>query len=147
MYKILIFLCIASSVLPAQSLPELIQEYENHCNEIVLDTIAIYGYSNLLYVPDTERSGNVTRMREGTVTDTVWMNAVCPVYRYSASDDAMHAFNGAWKYPETDRTIRINPYNGQPIKKVEGTKICEVKRREIQPFSNHFWNWLKHYND
>lgn len=118
-------------------LGDLIRKYERYCNEIVKDTVIQLGVIKERF----EAIGNgFYRVR----LDTTWTEVDCPEY----------------KHKELLRITKLPPSNEmtwpeyhvvggedwvarENMREVARDYICECKRREIVPFSDHFWEWVK----
>lgn len=132
-------LLVALGTVYSQPLPDLIAEYKRHCNETVLDTVEQTGY---VYTNEDLR------------LDTVWLYTECPTYKFrdlgifTLVDDAL--ISGSTWYVDTMQGPSLSIYRGrsfsEDLETVTRPMICEVKRRELRPWSAHFWQWVEAYN-
>lgn len=131
---LLIFLPITAS---AQSLPELIREYEKYCAEMVHDTIEVQGTIHYELVPVMD-GGKIDHYTYGQA-DTTWSKPECPEFKEFSwlrqtvfrLEPEMVLYGGGLFQPE------------MPQKRITRKYYCLVKRREVDPFSEHFWEWVK----
>lgn len=123
LFFIFLFLAVSLSA-GAQTLQELIVEYEAYCNQTVLDTIQQDG---LISYEATNGK------------DTVWLKPNCSKYKQAddrwdcITADGLILHRGGFDlFAEEDETERVHRPH-----------VCRCKRRRIVPFSEHFWNWVK----
>lgn len=135
---LLIFLPITAS---AQSLPELIREYEKYCAEMVNDTIEVQGTIHYELVPVMD-GGKIDHYTYGQA-DTTWSKPECPefkesswargtVLRFEPAEMVLYEVSGG-------RIVQSE----MPQKRITRKYYCLVKRREVDPFSEDFWEWVK----
>lgn len=132
-FSISISISITTSAISAQSLPELIKQYEKECSAIVPDTIEQTGKITYDLVPVKNANGVILHYALGT-PDTVWNAPNCPEYKeYHSGFIFYNSLNNARASEKANKT------------EVSITRkyICEVKLREVEPFSEDFWNWLR----
>jgi len=105
---------------------ELLLEYEAYCSEIVLDTVTEYGR----VIPRTQGH-----------TDTAWIGYKCREFK-SGGEIVMTLglHPGGWQIVDGMGNV-LEDHPG-PVH-VERLHICAVKRREVEPWSEDFWNWIK----
>ncbi len=140
MKKLLLLLALLPIITTAQSFKDLIKKYESHCNETVLDTIRQHGT-----VTETFEQINGTYYW-AVKLDTVWEAPDCPEYK----TPVIHFLTSAQIH--LDVSSASLTYTGAIYGSEKGDKkqrsisrdyVCECKRREVEPFSEHFWNWIK----
>jgi len=106
---------------------ELLLEYEAYCNEIVLDTITEYG--------------KLMPYKQG-LPDTAWIGYKCGEYKHG-SPIVMTIGSlrfGGWRV--VDGMGNVLEDHPDPVY-VKTIHICSVKRARVEPWSEHFWNWIK----
>ncbi|MEX0314730.1 MAG: hypothetical protein AB3N18_11175 [Allomuricauda sp.] len=147
MKKTLLILILLPIVSFGQDLKQYIQDYEKYCNQIVLDTIEQQGHV-------TESFKLIDREKGywGVKLDTTWYEPECPEFKttrviYWTSPTIQ------WHGVTTDTELIGDFVSSGGISGSErGNKkqrpisrdyVCECKRREVQPFSEHFWEWVK----
>lgn len=140
----LTILALSMAVLTsAQSLPELIEKYEQYCNETVKDTIIQTGTitEKMVKVPGTNYYA--------VQLDTIWNSPSCPEFK-QVRGYAPWISQGSVTYTTLDvgvvhttGAIRGTEWSKENTRPIQRDYVCEVKRREIEPFSEHFWNWIK----
>ena len=150
---IICLIFIAVQPLSAQSFSELIKKYEKECSKLVPDTIDQEGTVTYDLVPVLDAKGKILHYALGK-PDTVWNAPNCLEYKNSAnvSYGLRWNSNGYWSDGITNLSLTTYATAG-PIQGSEHTEktrvkvtrqyICEVKQREVEPFSEHFWNWIK----
>jgi len=104
---------------------ELLLEYEAYCNELVPDTITEYGEVNPI------RGGKL---------DTIWKGYKCREFKHGNRLSFPDCFSGGWQI--VDGMGNVLQESQGPVY-VGRLHICAVKRREVEPWGEHFWNWLK----
>ena len=129
----IVFLLLSIN-LGAQSLPELIREYEEWCNETVLDTVMVGVTYELIDVPLLNESGDTIGYR---VTHSNERLDPCPEYR--DGDGTLYRISAPIKWDSW--TVGNSTFKGSESREV----ICECKRRPVVPFGEGFWEWLKNY--
>ena len=112
----LITFLIISNFCNSQNIRQVITAYENHCNDIVKDTLFQYGKVMTELVPV---SGNIVKV---VPVDTIWQEFKCPEYC-----DESPTISVAGKFV----------YIGDKV--VRREKICTCKRKRPKPFSLEFW--------
>ena len=140
MKKAILILMLLPIFSYGQDFKKLIKEYEKYCAEKVTDTILQHGTI-------TETLKDVGNGYYQIKLDTTWTKPSCPEFKtpknynlgYVLYDDNMitltgtTAFGGIYGTEEAEKKTRS----------VTRQYICECKRREVEPFSDHFWNWIK----
>ena len=151
MKNVILFLALtATQCAVAQSLPDLIRKYEKECSQIVPDTIKQYGNVTYDLVPVKDAKGEILHYALGT-PDTVWQEPSCPEYKDGYT---LLIRSGSIRYiPDSTTLFGSSPSLNGPISGSEKPQktvvpitrsyICQVKLREVEPFSEHFWDWLK----
>ena len=104
---------------------ELLLEYEAYCNELVPDTITEFGEVNPI------RGGKL---------DTIWKGYKCREFKHGNRLSFQDCFSGGWQI--VDCMGNVLEESQGPVY-VGRLHICAVKRRELEPWGEHFWNWLK----
>lgn len=138
MKHILILLILLPITASAQSLPELIREYEKYCAEMVQDTIEVQGTIHYELVPVMD-GGKIDYYTYGQA-DTTWSKPECPEFK-----EFSWARGAVLRFEPDDMVL----YDGRLVqseirqKRITRKHICLVKRREVAPFSEHFWEWVK----
>lgn len=128
-----------------QSFPELIAQYEKDCSQIVNDTIEQTGTISYEIIPVYDQVGKLAHYAYGKA-DTVWDEPECGVFKflnYSTWLKGVVLWNQGITL--TDNSYPIYSTERQATTKVRITRkyVCQVKQREVEPFSEHFWEWLK----
>ena len=143
MKKLLIICLFAPCFTQAQTLPELIAEYENYCNELVPDTVLQEGLINYDLVP-VMRFGEIVNYAFAN-SDTVWQKVKCPEFKDSDRlSFTRYRITNNWEGETTPLHIEAMS-KFRITEKTTRLHICTVKRREPRPWSEDFWNWLKAY--
>lgn len=138
----LLFLVIAT-VANCQSLPDLIREYEKHCNQIVKDTIEQHGTVTYKHIPVKDSNGEVLHYAIHP-TDTVWQKVRCPEYKNFGNRGLVLYGGSSDNFILSTNVGTYGPASEVPKKiEVKRDYICSCKLREVEPFSEHFWNWIK----
>ena len=105
---------------------EILLEYEAYCNELVLDTITEYG--------------KLMPYKQG-LPDTAWIGYKCGEYKRGSPIVLTTGLrSGGWQV--VDGMGNVLEDHPDPVY-VKTIHICSVKRARIEPWSEHFWNWLK----
>jgi len=104
---------------------ELLLEYEAYCNEIVLDTVTEWG--------------EVKPIRGGKL-DTIWEGYKCLNFKHGNRLSFPGCYAGGWQI--VDGMGNVLEESSGPVY-VGRLHICSVKRREVEPWSEDFWNWIK----
>lgn len=157
MKKLIILFTVLLPViaLSQKSFQELVNEYEKECSEIVSDTILQSGYIEYELVPVIDVNGKISHYALGN-PDTTWVKCDCPEYK-DGNDRVYITGSGAYGISSSWSTDLINDHltleydshipgtTKQEKQRVNITRdyVCEVKKRRVKPFSNHFWNWIK----
>lgn len=149
--KVLLFLLLPFMV-AAQSFQELILEYEKDCNRLVLDTIDQDGIISYENIPVINESGNTINYVLSN-PDTVWQEPDCYEYKNSATYYLTSSSLGIYDLVSDGYAINLpgsdiawsSFVENIPIHKDYITRqyVCKVKKREVVPFSEHFWEWIK----
>ncbi|MGV6816097.1 MAG: hypothetical protein ACWA44_02365 [Thiotrichales bacterium] len=145
MKYVLIIILISIGYLQGQTIPELFSEYEDHCNEIVLDTIRQMGHVeyDLLPVMDGE---DILYYTLGNA-DTTWFNPACPLFKHPKQHQ-MHTMR-----PIEGTAFDLRPFvNNRPIsnhdpaiqlKSISRQYVCQVKQCQAEGYNGAFWAWVK----
>ena len=104
---------------------EILLEYEAYCNELVLDTITEYG--------------KLMPYKQG-LPDTAWIGYKCGEYKHSDRSVLFGTLAGGWQV--VDGMGNVLEDHPDPVY-VKTIHICSVKRAMVEPWSEHFWNWIK----
>lgn len=151
MKKLLILFCLiwAYSEAQAQSdLASLIAEYEKHCAQKVPDTITQYGTITYKMVPVKDGAGKIVHYAMGE-PDTTWLKPDCGKYKSHRVRDSI--FSG-WIDDNYGITLTSSEIGGPILKttqsdgyKEQATRkyVCYVELREVEPWSDDFWSWVK----
>ncbi len=135
----------------SQSLPELIKLYEDYCNETILDTIDQNGMVYERIGPVFQKDSVVGFAGIG-VFDTIWKDIYCPSYKEEKYSYIYHDTSiiinlddlVGYRYDQTPvYRPRLQPVDKIFIKEVKKKYVCTVRRREIVPFDENFWQWIK----
>ena len=126
----------------SQSFKDLIKKYEKDCNTIVKDTIKQYGTITETLVK--VKTSNYFQVK----LDTVWNKPNCAEYKESQN---IQFNNGSviWNNSFSSTTgLNVGYIIGaekaeNKTRAISRDYICNIKKRKIQPFSEHFWNWIK----
>lgn len=122
----------------AQKFADLIREYEKYCAEMVQDTIEQDGTITYELVP-VMNNERIEYYHYGKA-DTTWSKLECPEFK--DSDVRLHGTILRW----ADRVIQLPSPEFKPQKNITRKHVCLVKRREVAPFSEDFWEWVKKRN-
>ena len=154
-----------------QSFAELIHEYEKECAQLVPDTTNQLGVLTHNLVPVKDNAGKVIHYVEGSV-DTVWNTPYCMSYKNKSErvlyiEHGLISLDTSWIYTQSGSGTTIGRYSDFPsvveVHTQDGRKItisldkgkmfyksfierphvCMIPLREVEPFSEHFWNWIK----
>jgi len=105
---------------------ELLLEYEAYCSEIVLDTVTEYG--------------KLMPYKQG-LPDTAWIGYKCGEYKHGSPIVLTTGLrSGGWHV--VDGMGNVLEDHPDPVY-VKTIHICSVKRARVEPWSEHFWNWIK----
>lgn len=151
MKKIIVFLLVIySGSLMSQSFPELIEQYKKECNEIVQDTIIQTGIVTCDLLPVKAANGKILHYVIAAA-DTIWNTPECSQYKEYGH---FRFSKGIWNVgisltDNSDELLLshyINPKTPKISLSISRKHICNVKRREVELFGDHFWEWMrKHY--
>lgn len=161
-----ISLLLLSFAAQSQSLPFLIEKYEEYCNELVPDTVKQGGTITYDLVPVRDSKGRVIRYAADN-PDTTWQTPECSGYKYYPISGTVSEWNKP-KYFILDDQIYYGPtipfgtidsvyvggpnvteFKRQPKKttvNITRDYICMVKRKPVEPWSQDFWDWIKNYD-
>jgi len=145
---ILCLILIATQSAMAQSLPDLIRKYEKECSALVPDTVQQRGKIAYDLVPVKNEHGAVMTYVTGA-SDTTWEKPTCPEYKFEVGN--MRFLSTGYqniRYFSTEFDYGVQPtIDSSGKRQIVGTvtrpHACLVRLREVQPWSEHFWNWLK----
>jgi hypothetical protein len=144
--KTIILIMIVSLSSYGQDFKTLIEEYESYANEMVTDTIIQHG----AITETLEKIKGSTYYQ--IKLDTVWKTPSCPEFKtsynmifYGGSTSSNYSLNntGYITLDNVERPLYNTAYSVNVTRPVSREYICECKRREVAPFSNHFWKWIK----
>lgn len=142
MNKAILILILLPMFSQGQDFQKLIKEYEKYCAEKVADTITQHGTI-------TETLKDVGNGYYQIKLDTTWSKPNCPEFKTPIN------YNSGYIIWDGDITLTgtTSLYTAGAIVGTEEAEkktrsvtrqyICECKRREVEPFSNHFWEWIK----
>ena len=127
----------------AQTLPELIARYESECNQMVKDTVLQHGVVTYETVPVLGTNGKILHYTLGTA-DTVWQKLECPEFKFPI-ESATWSSSGVWNVSSGGQTYQELPTLTTGKVTVDASRkcACDVKLREVEPWSRHFWEWVK----
>lgn len=133
-----------------QSFKDLVKQYEKECSQEVIDTIKQYGAIEYgKHIPVNNESGKTLYYTLNPI-DTVWESVDCPKFKYKSSSNYDLISSGSyWQSGQGSFLItdseEVIVYSLQSTYQHQITRdyICKCKLREVEPFSEHFWNWLK----
>ena len=151
MKKLPFILLLLPCLCAGQSFPELIALYEKECAEIVNDTVTQYGTVSYEIVSVLDNAGKIIHYALGKA-DTVWQKADCPDFKFPDRRGFTISSNGLYWSGSAGVTLTSSgPITGttkqeKTTVEIERKYVCEVKLREVQPFSEDFWNWIKKQN-
>ena len=134
------------------TIADLIRAYEDYCNEEVADTVEQTGTIAWGMIPVKDGEGKIVHYSMAN-PDTTWNDVDCPEYKHKIerlrwSDPG----NGILLYEGTSQWFNLSTTAGPLEGTTKATKhktkvtrdyICKCKRREIEPWSDHFWKWIK----
>lgn len=145
--KNIIFLLLISTSSFCQSLQDLVLLYEKECSQIVNDTIEQVGTINYALVPVVGQDGNILHYALGS-PDTTWQEPSCPVFKFPKKSN-FYSIGSGWNNSIT-LTTTTDSYPIYSTEKQDKTRVkitrkyvCQVKLREIEPFGENFWEWVK----
>lgn len=139
--KYIIIFFLLPQFLMAQDFAKLVKEYQAECDEIVLDTIKVRGTIKYELLPVYDQ-GELVHYAFGR-PDTVWAKPECQEYKhypmfYLASAPVLNQSDGFFSLSKATIAIAAN---GHEVA-IEKDHVCQVKRRKVEPFSTHFWEWI-----
>lgn len=143
--KNIIFLLLISTSSFCQSLQDLIMLYEKECSQIVNDTIEQLGTINYDLVPVVGQDGAILHYALGS-PDTIWQEPICPFFKFPKNSNWVNISSVS----KNRFALGYHPaYSSekQDEKTVAITRkyVCQVKLREVEPFGDHFWKWVKNH--
>jgi len=153
MKKLILFLLffVNISLACSQNFIDLLNEYEDYCEEIVTDTLIQEGTIFWENVPVLNNDGKIIHYSIGNPS-TIWSEVNCPDYKHDRLDNFVNFIsvgnnysNNIWIATDTltewvlPNSIKTSSYETEITRKY----ICECKRRQVQPWSEDFWNWIK----
>ena len=140
---LIIGFCIG--VLQAQTIPDLLNEYRNHCNTTALDTVQQMGYVDYELLPVMD--GHDVKHYVLGNADTTWLHVQCPIYKMP-KEHRMHTMR-----PVEGVTFDLRPFvNDRPISNDDPPKqkrsirrqyVCEVKQCRFGGYDDAFWIWVR----
>lgn len=140
----LAFICLPLFV-SAQSFTQLVKEYESECARIVPDTTEQTGVVTFDIVPTFDSKGKVSHYNYGS-SDTTWAKVECPTYKNPTSFWTVNlaTTDFTWHGAGGNVVIICDSTSDKKFKKqIKRQHICMVPDRQVEPWSEHFWNWLK----
>ena len=146
--KNIIFFLLFSTASFCQSFQDLVLLYEKECNQIVNDTIEQMGVVKYELVPVIQ-DGNTVHYVLGN-PDTVWQEPYCPEFKFPKNSNWGSISLGHHQSFTLNTSTDSYPIyfsEKQDKTRVVITRkyVCQVKLREIEPFGDDFWDWLKDY--
>lgn len=149
MKNFLLLLFLAPTLLSGQSFKQLVQDYEKHCDRLVADTVTQTGTVSYETIPVKNKEGVILHYNLGNA-DTTWNKVDCPEYKHTRGL-YFTASNDIWSSSiilENTNVVYTGAIQGtakQSKTQVDITQkyVCKVKFREIEPFSDDFWEWIK----
>lgn len=144
MKKTILILMLVPQLCLSQSFNELITQYEKECNEIIKDTISQQGIVNYEYIPEKNSKGIIDRYVI-QIKDTTWEKPDCPKYKFNEYSGLTFSSGTSISLKSSELQSIYYPVYIQETMKIYVSRdyICECKKREIVPFSENFWNWIK----
>lgn len=151
----LLFAVLVLSSVYTQSLRDLIVSYEAACNEIVLDTFIQRGFEVYAVVPGeyASNANGLIVLQQNHLADTAWQTFTCPEYamdnrrfymgQFAPDLSAVHQGYLPSRHEITSFSKAVSVPDSVRVCCIEREVVCEVKRREIKPFSSDFWNFIK----
>lgn len=157
-----ISLLLLSFAAQTQSLPLLIEKYEEYCNELVPDTVEQRGTVTYDLVPVKDSKGKVIRY-DAANPDTTWQTPECHGYKYYPISGTVSEWNKI-KFFNLDDQLYYGPtipfgtidsvYIGGHVTEFERKPkkttvditrdhICMIKRKPVEPWSQDFWDWIR----
>ena len=141
MKKAILILMLLPIFSYGQDFKKLIKEYEKYCDEKVADTIMQHGTI-------TETLKDVGNGYYQIKLDTTWNKANCPEFKTPKNYSGYTILDGNITLTRTTSLYTTGAIVGteeaeKKTRSVTRQYICECKRREVEPFSEHFWNWIK----
>lgn len=152
MKKLLILLCLIWAYPEAQAqsdLASLISEYEKHCAQKVPDTITQYGTITYKMVPVKDGAGKIVHYAMGE-PDTTWTKPDCGKYKHGIRNGFL-----SYRWTDSDYLTVINTSDISSMPLINSAKsdgyqeqvtrkyVCMVELREVTPWSEDFWSWVK----
>jgi hypothetical protein len=142
--KTIILIMIVSLSSYGQDFKTLIEEYESYANEMVNDTIIQYGSISETWEKVEWNDYYQIKL------DTVWKTPNCTEFKtrsnfilYESSNYSFSNTQGSLTLSSVEGPIYNTAYSNAVTRPVNRKYICECKRREVSPFSAHFWEWIK----
>lgn len=154
---LIIISLMAFTNVSSQSLAELMEKYQAECDRTVTITVKQIGTVHYEYLPVKDNKNKVLHYVI-SVKDTVWTEPMCPEYKYPI----IQGWTGSGNITFADETYGAELYSldagkvtfshngtivGETIKS-EVTKDydCYCKERQVDKFSDHFWDWVVKQN-
>lgn len=145
----IIFAIVLITSTKAQTFQELLNDYNNYCNELVKDTIIQYGEVLGSYIPVVDDNGDICKyIFRGY--DTTWAEPKCKEYKindYSWGNltTATSIDDGLIKFNQPILSSWITPQENI-IKQVNRKHVCLIKREK--PTGEDFFRWvIKYFSD
>jgi hypothetical protein len=151
-------LALWPSIIFSQSFPQLVALYEKECAELVNDTIDQHGEIRYELVPVIDQ-GKILHYALGK-PDTIWETPDCPKFKVAAHNGLSFvgarsgiyfgdniSYSTTLGFTPASYPITNTQKAEKTVVKISRKYVCQVKRREVEPFSDHFWDWLKNRKD
>lgn len=151
MKQIIIITLLFTQIGYSQSLTDLIKQYEKECSQIVNDTIEQDGTVDYSLIPVYDQNKNIVHYALGK-PDTTWSKPDCNTYKYGYNyvyygvDTVSSYFGNSIIINTTNYPIYKSEKQEKTKVKITRQYVCQVKERKVEPFSDHFWNWVKKQN-
>ena len=152
---ILLLLLAYCPILKGQTFVDLVKEYEEYCQELVFDTITQDGYIEYKLIPVKKKRKTIHYVYGDA--DTTWLKPDCPEYKISWTSRLLtgNYIISLSNYNLSNLVYDSTKVRSHPIISTEKVKhttidisrqyVCKCKRRQVEPFSEHFWNWIKEH--
>ncbi|MFT6125907.1 MAG: hypothetical protein ACJAVA_000349 [Flavobacteriaceae bacterium] len=143
--KTIILILIVNLSIYGQDFKTLVKQYEKECNTFVNDTINQFGEVNFKHIPVKDKKGKILHYVI-SAKDTVWRKPLCNDFKYEMqtySGDIV--FSGQMFDSSTIALSNVNFGTTQIPSQimVRRKHVCRIKKRKVEPFSTHFWEWIK----
>lgn len=156
--RIFLFALLLPGITGGQTIQDIMVAYDDHCNELVMDTIEQTGVITYDLIPIKNKDGGIDHFVYSN-PDTSWHKPECPEYKHQewyavSSSGSFNLADGTHYFLMNDGYIDSIVIDNRPSKVFDATKhkvkikreyYCQVKRREIVYGSDYFWEYARKY--